>query len=527
MPYHYSPVVLVIFDGWGVAPPNPSNAITAAKLPNFQNYLRHYPAMTLHACGPEVGLSYGEIGNSEVGHLNIGAGRVYYQSAPRINQAILDQSFFSNPAFVKAAAHVQKNKSNLHLITLLTSSNVHASNEHLYAMLEFCKREGLGKQVFLHIILDGRDSTYNSGATLVAELTKKMHALKVGSIASLSGRFYAMDRDNRWERVGAAYQAMARGESVKTADDPLAAIEASYAEKVYDEEFVPTVITKRGKPVATVQEGDAAIFLNFRPDRARELTKAFVLPGFNKFDRPDNKNLFFVTMMEYEKDLPAVVAYAPLVIKNSLAEVVSSAGLKQFHTAETEKYAHVTFFLNGTVEEPFPGEVRSLVPSPQVSSYATTPAMSANDVTKAAVKAITSGEYQLVVINYANADMVGHTGDLAAAIKACETLDTCLKNVVEHTLSQGGVAVITADHGNVEEMVNLQTGAIDKEHSINPVPFIIVGKEFQGRAGAGGDPPEGDLSLLPPVGVLSDVAPTVLSLMGLPQPPEMTGTPLI
>jgi 2,3-bisphosphoglycerate-independent phosphoglycerate mutase len=527
MAYQYNPVVLVIFDGWGVAPPNPSNAITSARLPNFQNYLRHYPAMTLHASGPEVGLGYGEIGNSEVGHLNMGAGRVYYQSAPRISQAILDESFFSNPAITKAVEHARKNNSNLHLIAMLTSSNVHASNDHLYAMLELCKKEKLGKQVFIHVILDGRDSTYNSGATLVAELEKKLHTLKVGTIASLSGRFYAMDRDNRWERVGAAYRAMAVGESPHQAEDALSAIEASYKEKVYDEEFVPTVIAKRGKPIGPVRDGDAAIFLNFRPDRARELTKAFVLPGFNKFERPALKDLLFVTLMEYEKDLPALVAFQPLVVKNCLAEVVATAGLKQFHVAETEKYAHVTFFLNGTLEEPFAGETRKLIPSPHVSSYAEVPAMSAVEVSKEAVKAITSGQYNLVVVNFANADMVGHTGNLPAAIKACEVLDGCLKNIIEHTLSQGGVAVITADHGNAEEMVNLQTGAIDKEHSINPVPCIIVGKEFQGRAGAGGDPPEGDLSLLPPVGVLSDVAPTVLALMGLPQPPEMTGTPLI
>lgn len=522
----YKPVVLVIFDGWGVAPDSEGNAITRAKLPNFSNYLKKYPSMTIQASGNEVGLFFGEMGNSEVGHLNIGAGRVYYQSGPRVDQEITSGNFYTNPAFVEAAEIAKKNKSALHLIGMVTSGNVHSSSEHLYALLEFCKRQKL-KNVFIHVILDGRDSKFDSGKDFVAELQKKIEEIGVGTIASLSGRYYAMDRDNRWPRVEAAYRAMAEGKSEKMADDPIAAIEASYEGKVYDEEFVPTVITKRGKPVATVNEGDAAIFFNFRPDRARELTKAFVLPGFDKFERTYIRDLHFVTMMEYEKDLPVIVAYKPVVVTNSLAEVVSKKGLKQFHVAETEKYAHVTFFLNGTVEDAFPGEDRKLVPSPGVANYATVPEMSAKDITKEMVKAIDGQKYDLLIMNYANADMVGHTGDLAATITAVETVDKCLGDVVNHALANNGVVVVTADHGNAEEVINLQTGEMDKEHSTAPVPLLIIGNDFEGQAGPSGDPPEGDLSLMPPVGVLADVAPTVLKLMGVEQPEEMTGAPLI
>jgi 2,3-bisphosphoglycerate-independent phosphoglycerate mutase len=528
MTKRYKPVVLTIFDGWGVAPPSDGNAITRAKTPNFSEYLRKYPAMTLYASGNEVGLLFGEIGNSEVGHLNIGAGRVYYQSCPRINQAIFDGSFYENQSFLKATEHVKKNSSNMHIFCMLSSGNVHSSNDHLFALLELCKRNGLGKNVFIHAFLDGRDCGYNLGVVFVKELREKMAALGVGQIASLSGRFYAMDRDNRWQRVEQAYKAIALGESERKSADPEQTILDSYNDKVYDEEFIPTVITDiKGEPVARVSSNDAVIFANFRPDRARELTKAFVLPSFAGFERKRIENLFFVTMMEYEKNIPAVVAYEPIIVHNCLAEVVSKAGLKQFHVAETEKYGHVTFFLNGTVEDPFPGEDRILVQSPKVASYAEVPEMSAAQVAKEAVKAIDSGQYDLVVVNFANADMVGHTGNLNATIAGVEAADVGFGEVVKHTLANKGVVVFTADHGNAEELVNLQTQEMDKEHSVNPVPCIIIGEDFQGQAGPGGDPPEGDLSLLTPVGVLADVAPTVLKLLGLEQPPEMTGVPLI
>lgn len=527
MPYHYKPVVLIILDGWGVAPDSEGNAITQAQTPNFTKLLKNYPTMTLFASGTEVGLSFGEMGNSEVGHLNIGAGRVYYQTLPRINQAIASGAFFDNPAFKQAVEQIKKSTTNLHLLGVVSNGNVHASLEHLYALLEFCKKQKLSKEVFVHVILDGRDSLYNSGKFFVAALLKKMKELKVGQIASLLGRYYAMDRDNRWDRCAKAYRAIAEGQAERAGEDPLKLIEESYAAKNYDEEFIPSVITNKGQPLTTIKANDAVIFFNFRPDRARQLTKALVLPGFDKFERAYLKNLFFVTMSEYEKELPVVVAYPPIVIRNSLAETVSKAGLKQAHVAETEKFAHVTFFLNGTINDPFPGEDRALVSSPKVPSYDQKPEMSAPEVTKEVTKALDGGKYDLVVVNFANADMVGHTGDLAATKKGVEVIDKCLGEVVDHTLAHGGAAVITADHGNAEEVINLQTGEIDKEHSNNAVPLVIVSKDFMGQAGPSGDAPEGDLSLLQPVGMLSDVAPTVLSLMGLSQPEEMTGRPLI
>src|SRR3989344_3242936 len=498
----YKPVVLIIMDGWGVAPSGDGNAITKAQTPNFTKLLKNYPTMTIHASGNEVGLMFGEMGNSEVGHLNIGSGRVYYQSCPRINQDIASGAFFTNPAFLSAIEKVKKNKSKLHLVGLVSSGNVHASNAHLYALLELCKKEKLTKNVFVHAILDGRDALYNSGKEFILELQQKISELKVGQIASLSGRYFAMDRDNRWDRCEKAYRAMAEGKADRYAEDAIKAIDDAYAQKNYDEEFIPTVLTSKNKPVATIENGDAVIFFNFRPDRARELTEAFVVPSFSKFSKEYQKDLFFVTMTEYAKDLPTVVAFPPVIVHNSLAEVISKAGFKQLHVAETEKYAHVTFFLNGTVEEAFPGEDRLLIPSPKVSSYDQKPEMSALEITKEVNKAIDGGKYDFIVLNFANPDMVAHTGDLQAGIKACEITDKCLGEIVDHALAQNGAVVITADHGNAEEMSNLQTGGIDKEHSTNPVPLIVIGKDFMGQAGPAGDAPEGDLSLMQPVGVL-------------------------
>lgn len=524
---NYKPVVLVIMDGWGVAPNVDGNAITKAETPNFAKFLQNYPTMTVHASGNEVGLMFGEMGNSEVGHLNIGAGRVYYQSCPRINRSIEEGSFFENQAFLSAIEKVKKNNSKLHLVGLVSSGNVHSSNEHLYALLELCKKEKLTKNVFVHAILDGRDALYNSGREFIAELQEKIDELKVGKIATLSGRYFAMDRDNRWDRCEKAYQAIVAGKADRNNSDALAAIDESYAQKNYDEEFIPTVLTSKNKPIATVDSGDAVIFFNFRPDRGRELAEAFAVPSFNKFSKEYIKDLFVVTMTEYEKNLPVAVAFAPMAVHNCLAEVISKAGLKQMHVAETEKYAHVTFFLNGTVEEPFPGEERLLIPSARVPSYDQKPEMSALEITKEVNKIIDKGGYDFIVLNLANADMVGHTGNLDAGVKACKVIDKCLGDIANHTLAQNGVVVITADHGNAEEMSNLQTGEMDKEHSTNPVPLIIIGQDFMGQAGPSGDPPEGDLSLMQPVGMLADVAPTVLKLLGIDQPEEMTGEALI
>lgn len=519
------PVVLAILDGWGVAPDAEGNAITRAKTPNYDKFISEYPTVTLYASGTEVGLQFGEVGNSEVGHLNIGAGRVYYQTFPRINKSISDETFFPNEAFLQVKEQVKKNKSNLHIIGLIGPGNVHASSSHCYALLEFAKKQKL-KNVFVHIILDGRDSIYNGGLDYIKQLQAKMKELKVGEIASISGRYYAMDRDNRWDRIEKAYRAMAEGKG-EVFDDPIEAIEASYKKEIYDEEFTPVVIAKKGKPKARVAEGDAAIFFNFRPDRARELTQAFVLPTFVKFEREYIKDLFFVTMTEYEKEIPVKVAFPPVVVHNCLAEVISNAGLKQFHVAETEKYAHITFFLNGTVEAPFGGEDRKIIPSPKVDTYAKIPEMSAVEITKEVVKAIEADKYDVIFCNFANADMVGHTADPEASMKGIETIDKGLGAIAEHVLAKDGVFLITADHGNAEELINLQTGKINKEHSTNPVPFLIIAKKYRGQAGMGGDAPGGDLSLVNPVGVLADVAPTILAVLELPLPDEMTGRSLL
>ncbi|KKW42950.1 MAG: 2,3-bisphosphoglycerate-independent phosphoglycerate mutase [Candidatus Magasanikbacteria bacterium GW2011_GWA2_56_11] len=520
------PLVLAILDGWGVAPEHEGNAITRAKLPNFARFIKDYPAMTLYASGTEVGLSFGEMGNSEVGHLNIGAGRVYYQTFPRINKCLGDGSFFTNKAFLSAAEHARKNKSALHLIGLVSPGNVHASDTHLFGLLEFCKQQKL-KQVAVHAILDGRDTIYNSGADFIKKLQAKIKDIGVGKIASLCGRFYAMDRDNRWDRIEKAYRAMADGVAAEYFKDPVKAIESSYAKEIYDEEFVPVVIGKEGEPAAKVEAGDAVIFFNFRPDRARQLTQAFVLPSFAKFDRPYIKELRFVTMTEYEKETPVVVAFSPNVVVNCLSEAVSQAGLRQFHIAETEKYAHITFFLNGTIEDPFPNEERAIIPSPKVSSYDQAPEMSAAEITREVVKAVDEEKYDVIMLNLANADMVGHTGNLRATVKGAEAVDKSLGQIAEHVLAKGGVLLITADHGNGEEVINLQTGEKDKEHSTNPVPFLVIAEAYRGQTGPSGDPPNGDLSLLHPVGMLADVAPTALSLLGIPQPPEMTGRALM
>ncbi len=519
------PYVLIVIDGFGVAPDSKGNAITQAETPNFDRFIRTYPTMTLRASGEEVGLSWGEMGNSEVGHLAIGAGRVYYQMFPRINRSISDGSFFENDAFLQAVAHVKKQGGRLHLVGMVSGGRVHSMDEHCHALLELSKKQGL-KEVYVQAILDGRDTVYNVGIDFITSLQEKMRTLKIGKIASLSGRYFAMDRDNRWERTQKAYDAMVRGEGNK-ATDPLQVIKDSYAKEVYDEEFVPTVLMDGDQPVGTIRENDAVIFFNFRPDRMRQLAKAFVLPEFSNFDRQIVEGLFPVTMAEYEKGLPVHIAFPPQTVEQCLAEVLSAHGLTQLHIAETEKYAHVTFFLNGTKEDPFPGEERIIIPSPKVASYDLAPEMSAWDITNRVIKEMREDKFDFLVMNFANPDMVGHTGNLEATIKAVETVDACLGKIVEETLSRDGAVFVTADHGNAEEKLNLRTGDINKEHATNPVPFLIISKTYEGQPSIAGEVPDGDLSLMPPVGMLADVAPTILAVMGIEQPPEMIGQPLI
>ncbi|KKW34370.1 MAG: phosphoglyceromutase [Parcubacteria group bacterium GW2011_GWA2_53_21] len=477
------PAVLLILDGFGVAPDGEGNAIARAQTPVLDKLIATYPAMTLRASGEAVGLSWGEMGNSEVGHLAIGAGRVYYQTLPRINKAIEDESFFHNEAFLEAAAFVKRSKGTLHLIGMVSPGRVHSMDEHVFALLDFSKRQKL-KDVAVHAILDGRDTVYNSGADFITKLQAKIKETKVGRIASMCGRYYVMDRE-------------------------------------------PIVLVDRhGEPEARVKEGDAVIFFNFRADRMREITKAFTLPSFDKFKRVYVPGIFVVGMVEYEKGLPIKVAFPPERIDGTLSEAISAHGLKQFHIAETEKYAHVTFFFNGTKEKPVDGEERAIVPSPKVAKYNETPEMSTKEVTNRIVKEIKSGAYDFIVANFANPDMVAHTGDVEATVKAIEFDDGEIGRIVDAVLVQGGVVFITADHGNAEEVSNVVSGAIDKEHSTNPVPFLVIGRQFEGQSSPTGEIPGGDLSLVPPVGMLADVAPTILNVLGIQQPPEMTGQPL-
>jgi len=503
------PVVLLIIDGFGIAPAGDGNAVTRAKMPNFAKFVRNYPAMSIRASGEEVGLSWGEMGNSEVGHLAIGAGRVYYQTLPRINRDIATGAFFENQAFIKAFDFAKTNKSAVHLVGLVSSGRVHSMDEHCYALLEMAKKQKFDK-VFVHMILDGRDTVYNIASDFVQTLQKKIAEYGVGKIASLAGRFYAMDRDNRWDRTEKAYNAMVLGQG-ETATDPLEAIKASYAKEIFDEQFVPTVILENGLPVAKIQNNDAIIFFNFRPDRMRQIAKAFVLPDFDKFSRERLNNVFSVSMIEYEKGLPIEVAVPPNVIKNTLAEAVSNAGLTQLHIAETEKYAHVTFFLNGTKEDPFPGEDRVIIPSPQVSSYDQVPAMSTYEITDRIVKEISAEKYDFIVANFANPDMVGHTGVLKAAIMAVEFVDSCLGRIVARIKELDGVLLVTADHGNCEEMLVEGENSCDTAHSTNPVPFYLFNHPAKLRR----------------KGILADIAPTILDLLGIEKPKEMTGEDLI
>ncbi|MBM5789917.1 2,3-bisphosphoglycerate-independent phosphoglycerate mutase [Candidatus Parcubacteria bacterium] len=519
------PYVLIILDGFGVAPDSKGNTITQVDTPNMDRFLCTYPAMTLRASGEEVGLSFGEMGNSEVGHLAIGAGRVYYQMFPRINRALADGSFVKKEAFLGAVAHVKKHGSRLHLIGMVSEGRVHSMDEHCHALLAFAKEQKI-KDVYVQAILDGRDTVYNAGIDFVMTLQEKMRKLKVGKLASISGRYFAMDRDHRWDRTKKAYDAMVLGEGNRV-EDPVQAIKDSYVKEMYDEAFPPTVIVENGQPVGTVGENDAVIFFNFRADRMRQLVKAFVLPDFSDFDRKRVDGLFPVTMAEYETGLPVEVVFPPETIDHCLAQVLSNKGMKQLHIAETEKYAHVTFFLNGMHEKPFEGEERVIIPSPKVASYDLAPEMSARDITSRVLKEMREDAYDFIVVNFANPDMVGHTGDLEATKKAVAVVDECVGKIADEALARDGVVFLTADHGNAEEKLNLRTGDINKEHATNPVPFFIIGKAYEGQPSIAGEVPAGDLSLMPPVGILADVAPTILAVMGIEQPPEMIGQPLV
>ncbi|MFA6296643.1 MAG: 2,3-bisphosphoglycerate-independent phosphoglycerate mutase [Patescibacteria group bacterium] len=521
---NYKQAVLIILDGFGIAPPGKGNCATLAKMPYYNSLLQNYTHTVIKASGEEVGLPWGDVGNSEVGHGNLGAGRISYQSLPLINTAILNKSFFKNEALMGAIHHVKKNKSSLHIMGLISAGGVHSHIEHLFALLKLAKQNRI-KKVYIHCFMDGRDMPKDSGLDAVKKIQKETSGFfSVGKIATLSGRFFAMDRDNNWDRIEKSYNTMTGNWSVGTSEpkffaDPINAVEDSYANKIYDEQMEPIVIGTKEKPVAKISKGDAVIFFNFRADRARQMTEAFVSDNFKGFKREKIEDLFFVCFTEYEKGLCKNIAFMQKETPNGLSETISKNNLKQFHTAETEKFAHVTFFFNSGREKPFAGEVHKVVPSPKVKSYDEKPEMSAEGVTVEAIKAIKE-KYNFVLINFANPDMVGHTGNIMATIKGLELVDTCLKKIIPEVLNNNGVVVLTADHGNCEEKINLQNGRIEKEHTANPVPLVLIGKGLERKSD------NIDLSIESSTGALADVAPTILSLLGLKKPEEMTGLDL-
>ncbi len=495
----------MILDGFGIAPAE-GNAIAAAKKPNLDKIFAENPHTQIGASGMDVGLPDGQMGNSEVGHTNIGAGRIVYQELTRITKSAQDGDMDKNEALVKAMKNAKENGKALHFMGLLSDGGVHSHNSHLYALLEMAKRMGLEK-VFIHCFMDGRDVPPSSGKDYVADLLKKLDEIGVGKVATVMGRYYAMDRDNRWERVEKAYAAMVYGEG-EQADCPLCAMQNSYDKEVTDEFVVPTVI-KGAEPIS---EGDSVIFYNFRPDRAREITRTLVDPDFTGFER--KKGFFpltYVCMTQYDATMPNVdVAYKPESLVNTFGEYISNKGLTQLRIAETEKYAHVTFFFNGGVEKQYPGEDRILVKSPAVATYDLQPEMSAYEVTDKMVEAVKSGKYDALILNYANCDMVGHTGVFEAAVKAVEAVDTCVGRVVEAVKEMGGCVLLTADHGNADRMVDTD-GSPFTAHTTNPVPFCVINHPCQLREG----------------GRLADIAPTMLKILDLPQPAEMTGESII
>ncbi len=515
------PFVLIVMDGWGINPRKEGNAIALASTPHIDELARKWPHTSIKTSGAAVGLPEGQMGNSEVGHQNIGAGRRVLQDFTRVSESIQDGTFFQNPALLKAIEHVKKNSSRLHICGLLGNGGVHAHESHLEALLQLAHMHDI-EHVYIHSFTDGRDTSPTGGVEFMRQLearAREIGGAHPAKVATVIGRYYAMDRDNRWDRTAMTYFAMTRGEG-EHAVSAVAAIQQSYEKGVTDEFIVPTVVMEDNHPVAVVRDGDALIHYNFRPDRARQLTKAFVLKELppqaeGKFDRgPRLKDLEYVMMTEYEEGLDADVAYRADNVEMPLARVISEHGLRQFHTAETEKYAHVTYFINGRRETPFPGEDRVLVPSPKVPTYDLQPEMSAAGVTDTAVEAIRSGLYDLVIMNYANADMVGHTGVLEAAIKAVEAVDKGVGRVVEATLDVGGGLLITADHGNAEQLIEYDTGKPFTAHTTYPVPLYLV-------------VPQLAQAHLRDDGILADVAPTILQVMHIPQPKDMTGRSLI
>ncbi len=517
MPQRPKPIVLTVLDGWGYSPATNGNAIALARKPNYDSIVKKFTNVLIHTSGPSVGLPDNQMGNSEVGHLNIGAGRIVQMDITRLDAKISSGEFFREPLLVKAMEHGRAHQ--LHIMGLVSDGGVHSHIQHLFALLEMAKRNKV-ERVFIHAFTDGRDTPPNSGLGFLQQLEKKMAELHVGQIATVSGRYYAMDRDNRWERIQRAYDAVVHGHSELKFADPLAAIKASYEHLVTDEFVVPVVITQTPSegaspsPCATIRDDDAVIVFNFRADRARQMTRALAEPGFKQFADPSRpKNLFYVGMTQYEKTWPWLqYVQGAEKLEHILAQVFGDMGFRNLRCAETEKYAHVTYFFNGGIEKAYPGEERILVPSPKVPTYDLQPEMSAAGVTDTVVKAISKGDFDAIIMNFANADMVGHTGKLEAAIKAVETVDECLGRIHQALAPRGGAWIITADHGNAETMIDPRTGGPHTYHTTNPVPFILLTENDKLRLRSGGS--------------LRDVAPTMLGVLSIPAPKEMTGRDL-
>jgi 2,3-bisphosphoglycerate-independent phosphoglycerate mutase len=535
------PVVLLILDGWGIGPNNAGNAITKANTPNLDKYWISFPHTQLAASGEAVGLPHGQDGNTETGHLNIGAGHIVYQDLPRINMAIADGTFNNNQSFLNAFAHVKKHNSTLHVMGLIGAGGVHSNIEHLYALLNLCKQQGLTK-VYIHGFTDGRDSPPTSGINYVQQIMDRCKSLGIGQLATLMGRYYGMDRDKKWDRIEKAYNALTVG-SDRCTNDPIGAMKEQYDQNITDEFIEPISICNGDGTHRTIQDNDAAIFFNYRVDRPRELTRAFVQPDFEQgikheaFDPYQEKyektniqkkdtsitfqrqkvinNLYFVTMTRYEEQLPVDVAFPPQFVKHPICKIFAEKSLRQLRTTETEKERFVTYYMNGQSNDIYPGEDRIILPSKGAKSYDQVPEMSAYEIGHHIIQSVQENRHDIILSNICNGDMVGHTGNLEAAIKACEVVDDVVGQIVKAVFKKGGVVLISADHGNVEEMINNQTGEIDTEHSIYPVPLFIIGQQFMGQ------------TQMLPTGILADIAPTMLKIMGIPKPESMTGRALI
>jgi 2,3-bisphosphoglycerate-independent phosphoglycerate mutase len=503
-----SPVALIILDGFGLREENYGNAVSQARKPNFDKLWNEYPHATLTACGEAVGLPEGQMGNSEVGHLNIGAGRIVYQNLTRINKSIREGEFFKEPALLRAIDHVKANNSKLHIMGLLSDGGVHSHYEHLFALLQLAKLNGL-TDVYVHGFLDGRDVNPQSALDYIEQTEVKMEEIGVGKFASITGRYYAMDRDKRWDRVEKTYRTLVDG-IAKTAATPSAGVLASYENDIHDEFVEPFIIEELGKPVATIEDGDAVISFNFRPDRAIQLVRAFTDPNFDEFVTGKTfTNVKFVSFTHYSDDVIADVVFENDNLVDTLGEVISNNGLSQLRIAETEKYPHVTFFMSGGKEDQFVGEERMLIASPKVATYDLQPEMSAYEVTDSLITAIEADRFDAIILNFANPDMVGHSGMLAPTIKAIETVDECLGRIIDALEAKGGHAIVTADHGNADEVFT-EEGTPMTAHTTNPVPVIITKPGIELREG----------------GILADLAPTMLKLLDLKQPEKMTGKPL-